>query len=260
MASLADVNPGSEPGSEPGRRLSWLVLLLTLAAVTSSLSALSLYQLVVLRTEVEGLKSEVCRRRQEGQEGGHRGQMDNICDKRSSPETLQSLKSEQTSMLKRKKRTTNDKQILVSQSCLQFMANGNRQTFKKEFDFEENTGIPWKTGLRRGSALEEDQDRILIQQEGYYYVYSQVYYFDTRLIMGHVVIRWKASVVGNEAPHVVLFRCIKNMRQEHSYNTCYTGGIAKLEHGDHLELLIPKASANISLIGEGTFMGAIKLV
>ncbi|XP_055007571.1 tumor necrosis factor ligand superfamily member 13B isoform X2 [Boleophthalmus pectinirostris] len=254
---------GVKPGSDPQRKLSWPVLLLILTAVTSSsLSALSLYQLVVLRADVEWLKSEVCHRRQEGQEDGHIGQvssiMDNICP-RSNRETLQRLESEHASIL-RKKRQSTGKDIIVSQPCLQLMANGNRKPFNKEFDFDEATGIPWQTGLKRGTALEEEQDRILILQEGYYYVYSQVYYKDTQIAMGQVVIRWKASVVGNEASHVVLFRCIKNMRHEYSFNTCFTGGVVKLETGDHLELLIPRAKANITLDGEGTFMGAIKLV
>uniref|UniRef100_A0A3B4AC52 THD domain-containing protein n=1 Tax=Periophthalmus magnuspinnatus TaxID=409849 RepID=A0A3B4AC52_9GOBI len=240
---------GVEPGIEPQRRPSWPVLLLTLAAVTSSsLSALSLYQQVSLRAEVELLKAEVCCRRQEGQEGGHISQTRN-------QETLQRPESENAAKLTRKKRLTT-----ISQPCLQFMANDSRKPFDKDFDFDEHTGIPWQTGLRRGTALVEDQDRIRIIQEGYYYVYSQVYYRDTQVAMGQVIIRWKANVVGNEAPHVVLFRCIKNMRQEYSFNTCYTGGVVKLESGDHLEVLVPRPKANISLDGEGTFMGAIKLV
>ena len=64
---MAGVEPGT--GRKTGeRRLSWPVFLLTLAAITSSLSALSLYQLVALRAEVEGLKSELYRRREEGGE------------------------------------------------------------------------------------------------------------------------------------------------------------------------------------------------
>ncbi|XP_033842869.1 tumor necrosis factor ligand superfamily member 13B isoform X2 [Periophthalmus magnuspinnatus] len=252
---------GVEPGIEPQRRPSWPVLLLTLAAVTSSsLSALSLYQQVSLRAEVELLKAEVCCRRQEGQEGGHISQMDNICAKTRNQETLQRPESENAAKLTRKKRLTTSKETLVPQPCLQFMANDSRKPFDKDFDFDEHTGIPWQTGLRRGTALVEDQDRIRIIQEGYYYVYSQVYYRDTQVAMGQVIIRWKANVVGNEAPHVVLFRCIKNMRQEYSFNTCYTGGVVKLESGDHLEVLVPRPKANISLDGEGTFMGAIKLV
>ncbi|KAK7882485.1 hypothetical protein WMY93_028659 [Mugilogobius chulae] len=214
MASLA----GVDPENESERRLSWPVLLLTLAAVTSSsLSALSLYQLVVLHAEVEGLKSEVCRRRQDGQDSRHRGQMDTVCAKTSSLETLRRSESEQASLLTRKKRMTGE-EILVSQPCLQLLPNSSRAVSLK------------------------------------------VFYRDIQIIMGHMVIRWKTSVVGNEAPHVVLFRCIKNMRHEFSYNTCYTGGIVKLESGDHLEMLIPRKTANISLDGESTFMGAIKLI
>lgn len=75
MAALAGVKPGTGQRAGDGR-LSWPVFLLTLAAVTSSsLSALSLYQLIALRAEVEGLKSEVCRRREEGQEAKHGGQV-----------------------------------------------------------------------------------------------------------------------------------------------------------------------------------------
>ncbi len=75
MAVLAGAEPGTGQRTGEGR-LSWPVFLLTLAAVTSSsLSALSLYQLVVLRAEVEGLKSEVYRRREEGQEANHGGQV-----------------------------------------------------------------------------------------------------------------------------------------------------------------------------------------
>lgn len=55
--------PGQESG---GRRLSWPVLLLILAAVTSSsLLALSLFHLLALRAEVEGLRAGVFHRREE---------------------------------------------------------------------------------------------------------------------------------------------------------------------------------------------------
>lgn len=75
MALLEDEEPGT--GQRAGeRRLSWPVFLLTLAAVTSSsLSALSLYQLVALKAEVEGLKSEVWRRREDAQGVKHGSQV-----------------------------------------------------------------------------------------------------------------------------------------------------------------------------------------
>lgn len=48
------------------RRISWAVVVMILVAITSSsLSALSLYHVLALQAEVEGLRSEVTRRRDE---------------------------------------------------------------------------------------------------------------------------------------------------------------------------------------------------
>ncbi|XP_028249352.1 tumor necrosis factor ligand superfamily member 13B isoform X2 [Parambassis ranga] len=252
MAVLSGVKPRTGQGAGEGR-LSWPVLLLALAAVTSSsLSALSLYQLVALSAEVEGLRSDICRRREEGQEVRHRGQTDNISSRRSNQEPLHQPGSQHASALTRLRRTVPVTETLVHQSCIQLLANNSRKTFSK--------GIPWQTGLRRGSALEADGDRILVREEGYYFVYSQVDYRDRTFAMGHVVIRWKKNVVGDESSNVFLFRCIQSMNSEYSFNTCYTGGIVKLEVGDYLELLIPRPTANVSLEGDTTFLGAVKLV
>ncbi|XP_023271611.1 tumor necrosis factor ligand superfamily member 13B isoform X1 [Seriola lalandi dorsalis] len=259
MAVLAGVKPGTGQQAGGGR-LSWPVFLLTLAAVTcSSLSALSLYQLVALRAEVEGLKSEVCRRREEGQEAKHGGQTENISSRRSNQEPLQQPESQHASTLLRKRRVVAGADTLVSQPCLQLLANRKRTTFSKELESTLYTGIPWQTGLRRGSALEAEGDRILVRQEGFFFVYSQVFYMDSTFAMGHVVIRWKSNVVGNDDPFAVLFRCIQSMNPVFPFNTCYTGGIVKLEVGDHLELLIPRSTANVSLDGDVTFLGAVKL-
>lgn len=67
---LADVsgheNERTGRGQRRGGRVPWAVVLLALAAVTSSsLSALSLYHVLALQAEVEGLRSEVNRRREE---------------------------------------------------------------------------------------------------------------------------------------------------------------------------------------------------
>ncbi|XP_035533222.1 tumor necrosis factor ligand superfamily member 13B isoform X1 [Morone saxatilis] len=264
MAVLAGVEAGTGQRAGEGR-LSWPVFLLTLAAITSSsLSALSLYQLLALRAEVEGLKSEVCRRREEGREAKH-GDQDfivsvqtgNISSRRSSQEPLHQPGSQHGFTLMRRKRSGTE--TLVSQPCLQLLANRSRKTFSKEYSSELCTGIPWQSGLRRGTALEVDGDTMLVREEGFYFVYSQVYYMDSTFAMGHVVIRRKRNVVGNEYPNPVLFRCVQNMNPVTPFNTCYTGGIVKLEAGDHVELLIPRSSANVSLEGDSTFLGGIKL-
>ncbi|XP_068457876.1 tumor necrosis factor ligand superfamily member 13B isoform X2 [Clinocottus analis] len=239
---LADVKPGTGQRTGEGR-LSWPVFLLTLAAVTSSsLSALSLYQLVALRAEVEGLKSEVGRRR-EGREAQPAGQTENLS--RSQPGFHHAFPPI------RKKRLVSRPETSVSQPCLQLLANSSRKTFQK--------GIPWQAGLRRGSALQAHRDALLVLEDGFYFVYSQVYYMDATFAMGHLLVRRKWNVVGDEPQDVVLFRCIQNMNPEHPYNTCYTGGVVRLEVGDQVELLIPRSSAAVSLCGDATFLGAVKL-
>uniref|UniRef100_A0A667X4M8 TNF superfamily member 13b n=2 Tax=Myripristis murdjan TaxID=586833 RepID=A0A667X4M8_9TELE len=261
MALLAGVEPGT--GQRPGEgRLSWPVFLLTLAAVTSSsLSVLSLYQLLALRGEVEMLKSDISRRREERQEPRHGGQtLAQMTNKRNIPEILGRLVSQPSRPPTRKKRQTTEEDKSFSQPCLHMLANTSRKTFQKDYDSELHTGIPWMAGLIRGSALEVVGDTMVVVEEGYFFVYSQVYYYkDSTFAMGHVVIRRKRNVVGDEPQQVVLFRCVQNMNPVYPFNTCYTGGIVKLEAGDHLELLIPRSTANVSLYGDSTFLGAFKL-
>lgn len=49
--------------------------------------------------------------------------------------------------------------------------------FLSEFALEICTAIPWQVGLKRGSALEEEQGTILVKEEGFFFIYSQVYQF-----------------------------------------------------------------------------------
>ena len=42
--------------------------------------------------------------------------------------------------------------------------------------------------------------------------------------------------------------------------TLFSVGIVKLEVGDMVELLIPRSTANISLDGDSSFLGAFRLV
>uniref|UniRef100_A0A3B1K643 TNF superfamily member 13b n=1 Tax=Astyanax mexicanus TaxID=7994 RepID=A0A3B1K643_ASTMX len=238
---------GVAPSRAESRRLSWAVALLILAAITSSsLSALSLYHVLALQAEVEGLRTEVSRRREEQRSALDEGV-------RGAQSQQQQQEEEEDDRNKAEVRNTS------FQPCLQMMADSKREVFQKEFALEKHTGVPWQTGLKRGSALEQYQDSILVKEEGYFFIYSQVYYKDSTFAMGHIVIRIKKNVVGDENQHVVLFRCIQSMNLKVPYNTCYTGGLVKLEVGDRLELLIPRSTANISLDGDSTYLGAIKL-
>uniref|UniRef100_H3A938 TNF superfamily member 13b n=2 Tax=Latimeria chalumnae TaxID=7897 RepID=H3A938_LATCH len=122
------------------------------------------------------------------------------------------------------------------------------------------TVVPWLLSFKRGSALEDKRNKILIKEAGYFFIYGQVFYKDSRHAMGHFIRRKKANIVGNELSPVNLFRCVQNMSQTSPYNSCYTAGIAKLEEGDELDLIIPRCKAIIELSGDATFFGAIKLL
>ncbi|XP_056107769.1 tumor necrosis factor ligand superfamily member 13B isoform X1 [Rhinichthys klamathensis goyatoka] len=264
------------PGRGERRRLPWLFLVLVVAAITtSSLSVISLYHVLALKAEVEGLRTEVFRKREEqsgtleesmkgAEKQTHQQEQEDI---KGRIEYLQQTEmddttTDHTGMSKRTMGHVSNK--AESQAFLQMMADNRKKTFQKEFALELSTAIPWHVGLKRGSALEEDQDTILVKEEGFFFIYSQlsfsqVYYTDSTFAMGHIVIRIKKNVVGDESQHVVLFRCIQSMNPVNHFNTCYTGGVVKLDSGDRLELLIPRTHANISLDGDSTFFGAIKL-
>lgn len=265
------------PGRGHGGRLPWVFVVLILAVVTSSsLSVLSLYHVLALKAEVEGLRAEVVRKREEQsgkleepvEEAEKQTQQQKQEESKDKIECLQQTEMEGTrpedhnGMAKKSLGQVSDKTAF--QPCLQMMADSRRKTFQKEFALEICTGVPWQTGLKRGSALEEEQGTILVKEEGFFFIYSQlsfsqVYYIDSTFAMGHIVIRIKKNVVGDESQQVVLFRCIQSMNPVNHFNTCYTGGVVKLDSGDKLELIIPRTQANISLDGDSTFFGAIKL-
>ncbi|XP_067903334.1 tumor necrosis factor ligand superfamily member 13B-like isoform X2 [Heterodontus francisci] len=142
-------------------------------------------------------------------------------------------------------------------SFLQLIPNAERSIILQD----DSTFIPWIVASKRGDALEAASNKIVVREEGYYSVYSQVLYFDNCMAMGHVVRRKKSNVVGNERRIMTIFRCIQNMPNNMASNTCFTAGIVKLDRGDELELLLPsRPNANISMEKDSTFFGAIQLL
>ncbi|PNI56184.1 TNFSF13B isoform 2 [Pan troglodytes] len=135
---------------------------------------------------------------------------------------------------------------------------------KRAVQGPEETGsytfVPWLLSFKRGSALEEKENKILVKETGYFFIYGQVLYTDKTYAMGHLIQRKKVHVFGDELSLVTLFRCIQNMPETLPNNSCYSAGIAKLEEGDELQLAIPRENAQISLDGDVTFFGALKLL
>uniref|UniRef100_A0A2K5E4B2 TNF superfamily member 13b n=1 Tax=Aotus nancymaae TaxID=37293 RepID=A0A2K5E4B2_AOTNA len=156
----------------------------------------------------------------------------------------------------RKKRAVQDPEETVTQDCLQLIADSETPTIQKG----SYTFVPWLLSFKRGSALEEKENKILVKETGYFFIYGQVLYTDKTYSMGHLIQRKKVHVFGDELSLVTLFRCIQNMPETQPNNSCYSAGIAKLEEGDELQLAIPRENAQILLDGDATFFGAFKLL
>ncbi|XP_062959545.1 tumor necrosis factor ligand superfamily member 13B isoform X2 [Cynocephalus volans] len=142
--------------------------------------------------------------------------------------------------------------------------SGQNSRNKRAVQDAEETGsytfVPWLLSFKRGRALEEKENKILVKETGYFFIYGQVLYTDNTFAMGHLIQRKKVHVFGDELSLVTLFRCIQNMPETLPNNSCYSAGIAKLEEGDELQLAIPRENAQISRDGDGTFFGALKLL
>ncbi|KAJ8256133.1 hypothetical protein COCON_G00199970 [Conger conger] len=256
---MASAVPGSAHGAQ---QLSRAVLALTVFTITSSsLCALALLHTMALQAEVAALRGEVLRRREEDRRGpAPQLSRDGGEGLRLSGEMGSGLGKvpahpQHGTLAVRKRRADPAEVATVLHPCLHMMPDSKRSLIEKD----SQTAIPWQAGLRRGSALEQDNDTILVNEEGFYFVYGQVYYMDKTFAMGHVITRRKQTVVGDELRTVTLFRCIQSMDAQYPFNTCYTAGVVKLEAGDRLELLIPRKTPKILLDGDSTFFGAVRL-
>ncbi|XP_066493704.1 tumor necrosis factor ligand superfamily member 13B [Tiliqua scincoides] len=156
----------------------------------------------------------------------------------------------------RMRRSSQHTNEAVLQSCLQLMAD-SRSNIQQQ---DDSSIVPWLLSFKRGTALEEQGNKILVRETGYFFIYGQVLYTDELFVMGHLIQRKKAHVVGDDLSLVTLFRCVQNMPHANPNNSCYTAGIAKLEEGDELHLTIPRRGANIALDGDATFFGAVRIL
>ncbi|XP_048389176.2 tumor necrosis factor ligand superfamily member 13B isoform X3 [Stegostoma tigrinum] len=218
--------------------------ILTLSAVLSAyIAAVSLHHLIVLKEEISSLRQELAT---------YKFQLDHL-------ETLTVTKGLSSNW------STSINQVNeLHEKRLHQREKWQEEKIKlrgrRSLPEQEETTIPWILSLKNGNALVKKDNHILVKEAGYFLVYSQVWYKDNSFTMGHFIQRRKANSVGSEPRAVILFRCIQNMSACCPNDSCFTAGIAKLEVGDELELIIPRIQAQIALKGDGTFFGAIKLL
>ncbi|NXG40908.1 TN13B factor, partial [Psilopogon haemacephalus] len=268
------------PGAASGTTGLFSVTFLWLAMLLSScLAAVSLYHVITLKTELETLRSELIYRVQARSPSDlpPTSPAENKADTPVSsffqvsaagsrqenrlpgpgPGPTESFQREiWSSSRNRGRRSVIHTEETVLQACLQLIADSKRDIQQND----DSSIVPWHLSFKRGTALEEQGNKIVIKETGYFFIYGQVLYTDTTFAMGHLIQRKKAHVFGDDLSLVTLFRCIQNMPQSYPNNSCYTAGIAKLEEGDELQLTIPRRRAKISLDGDGTFFGAVRLL
>lgn len=258
---------------QPGKLLAVPLLL---ALLSCGLTALSFYRVAALQAELGSLRAELRERRAEPRplraasaaaNGSWRGCSPGRATRPQGPlqrraPFLQGVSAPPAPggghprRSLRSKRATPGPEGTVTQDCLQLIADSDTPTIRKG----AYTFVPWLLSFKRGRALEEKENKILVKETGYFFIYGQVLYTDNTFAMGHLIQRKKVHVFGDELSLVTLFRCIQNMPETLPNNSCYSAGIAKLEEGDELQLAIPREDAKISRDGDGTFFGALKLL
>ncbi|XP_038184028.1 tumor necrosis factor ligand superfamily member 13B [Arvicola amphibius] len=230
-----------------------LTATLLLALLSSSLTVISLYRFAALQADLMSLRAELQRYRAAAAPAAPGAPGAPAGAKLLAPAAARAHNS---SFGHRNRRAFESPEETVTQDCLQLIADSATPTIRKG----SYTFVPWLLSFKRGSALEERENKIVVRQTGYFFIYSQVLYTDTIFAMGHLIQRKKVHVFGDELSLVTLFRCIQNMPRTLPNNSCYSAGIARLEEGDEIQLAIPRENAQISRDGDGTFFGALKLL
>lgn len=87
-----------------------------------------------------------------------------------------------------------------------------------EFSSEVHTGIPWQAGLRRGSALDADGDSMIVKEEGFYFVYSQV-------VCCRFIVFPHRGAAGLFAKHQIFY-----IGGEHAYTHCRRKRCTRSKH------------------------------
>ncbi|XP_039975009.1 tumor necrosis factor ligand superfamily member 13B-like [Xiphias gladius] len=258
--------------------------LLSLTAFMFCLSLFLVHRARVLENDFRKLQGDLIQQLNQPRSEGVNGKMAKMSKTREDikPSTFQKTQSSLKMSSRRVKREQGS--CRAPPSFLQLTANTNTQP-----DIKGNiTVIPWTVSAQQGNAISQKENRIVVQEDGYYLVFgqvlchcissitklilhlicssfsgnvllnSQVLFKSPSTVMGHIIRSWGST--NADARSTELLRCLQEMPDATPANTCYTAGIVQLHQDDELELVIPdRPQAVISMDTDSTFFGVIKL-
>lgn len=112
--------------------------------------------------------------------------------------------------------------------------------------------IPWTVSVQQGNAISQKENRIVVQEDGYYLVFgqvlchcnssvtklilhlicsnfsanvllnSQVLFESSNTVMGHIIRSWGSANADTRSTE--LLRCLQEMPGATPANTCHTAG------------------------------------
>ncbi|XP_068449056.1 tumor necrosis factor ligand superfamily member 13B-like isoform X2 [Clinocottus analis] len=228
--------------------------LLSLAAFMFCLSLFLVHRASVLEIDFHKLQGDIIQQLNQPRSEGVNGKLAKMSKTREDikPSTLQKAKSSLKISSRRVKRQQGN--CRSSTSFLQLTANTNKQP-----DIRGNiTVIPWTVSAQQGNAISQKENRIVVQEDGYYLVFGQVLFKSPSTVMGHIIQSLGSTRRGTTS--TLLLRCLQEMPDEAPANTCYTAGIVQLHQDEELELVVPYRPHDlISMDAEFTFFGVIQL-
>nr|XP_046261989.1 tumor necrosis factor ligand superfamily member 13B-like isoform X3 [Scatophagus argus] len=224
--------------------------LLSLTAFMFCLSLFLVYRASVLENDFRKLQGDIILQLNQPRSEGVNGKFAKMSKTREDmkPSILQKAQSSLNLSSRRVKREQGS--CRAPTSFLQLTASTNEQP-----DIRGNIAvIPWTVSAQRGNAISQKENRIVVQEDGYYLVLFQ----SPSIVMGHIIQSRGFNTTGTTSRE--LLRCVQEMPDETPVSTCYTSGIVQLLQDDELDLVIPyRPQALISMDADSTFFGVIQL-
>ncbi|XP_069552821.1 tumor necrosis factor ligand superfamily member 13B-like isoform X2 [Brachyistius frenatus] len=228
--------------------------LLSLTALMFGLSLFLVHRASVLENDFRKLQGDIILQLNQPRSEGVNGKLAKTSKTREDIEPSVFQKAQSSLKISSGRVKRQQSSCRAPTSFLQLRANTNKQPDRRG----NITVIPWTVSAQQGNTISQKENRIVVQEDGYYLVFGQVLFESPSTVMGHIIRSWGSSKAGTTSTE--LLRCLQEMPDETPANTCYTAGTVQLVQNDELELVIPyRPTAVISMNADSTFFGVIRL-